>query len=1322
MSSTPQSLPSRPPPIPADDGFEGTPASREATTDETDASPCEFQIDWENIWHGGKRLMGAKRRPCHRRVIGTKIKESWIYRHGANLEHHGVRYWLCRICHVKKSYSTALYVSSGTSHAARHLLRQHQITEAGESDPSLATPFTLAATSGSSLSRLLSRQASLGLQLASHFDEGTWKARFVDWIIVEDVTFRQASSERLRWLIANGGELASQLLPEHHTTVCSWIRQTFESRRQIIANLVKNATSSVHLSFDLWTASNGCNYVGIVGHFVDSNGEKRDVLLGLPRLVGPHSGENIAPYVKGAIDQYEMGSKLGYFMLDNAESNDTCLEALARWFPMDVGRRRLRCIGHIINLVVRAVIFGSNVSKFETELRGATDEFSFDIWAKKGAIGRLHNLATYIRRTDQRRQALRRFQTELAGDDAIFTWEIVVDGKTRWNSIYSMIKRSLELRSAVELYQSRWQKPKNDPVHRDLTKDFLNAADWAELERFHDFLKPFYILTKTMEGNASKPGVEGGHGAVWETLKTMDYLFVKFKQAAEETQFEEPSHFKSGIDCGWAKLEDYYVKSDRTPVYRAALALHPSYGYDYFERHWKTAMDRPQWYNDMRSAVGSLFGEYARQAEVEAQAQAGLLEGEVDEIEADVNDYSSFGKRSIRSLNTQRKKVKAVSELDIFQTRPIYAHDLDVADPLEWWNRHQLEYPVLYRMALDLFSIPGMSSECERVFSQTKKMITDERNRLAPEVVEADQLQKQWLMRGLTEWQRTQTDQDRPTGSLDQPKPTDRRGRSRSVGLLATLDVESHDAPLIVELSALAISGDGPAPSGVAINNPIGFSPAEASTQPPPLTGQHDKYYHGNNNQSFQLDGNAQVSSPEAYHTMRSVTPSPSSPSLFYQDDHAVFEPGSPSHTSDIRGGFTSSSTSAPSPSGPGDPVLDGFLRSIYEQGTAGCADFLRAQSSVYDEVFRSFFARECECPRSCEIAEPGRTHTLQERTEYIQRYLPPLQSIFAEPGAEIHNPCTSVSRWEKLLSDRPPEPLSFRKTQASLSTKSVTITRQWDVDSIWLGAKSLSAIRPPNRFRLSFFPSHKSNIATNQIIQPHGLDLAHTRHTSIGSFSTGNVRFNVLVFFPNGSRSPTPASANSLSLDRFRDLYDDIIIPAAYETLPDHVKQEIPSSYDLIYAKSRAYQEKPGAGRWTANGESRTFRLAYSVPAEFLSQFWASVVQKANSHRMQTLRGKTIAYYQNPCLLFQAHDLKNVFAQPNLHESLVLFRDAILAGLDPEHLDLHSCWLDLGMRDHVSRQHQGQASSQNNQSSQHEPWTLLWKSTCCRHLHRRLD
>jgi hAT family C-terminal dimerisation region len=45
-------------------------------------------------------------------------------------------------------------------------------------------------------------------------------------------------------------------------------------------------------------------------------------------------------------------------------------------------------------------------------------------------------------------------------------------------------------------------------------------------------------------------------------------------------------------------------------------------------------------------------------------------------------------------------------------------------------------------MTYDLFSIFSMSSECERVFSQAKKLITDERNRLGPATIEADECLK----------------------------------------------------------------------------------------------------------------------------------------------------------------------------------------------------------------------------------------------------------------------------------------------------------------------------------------------------------------------------------------------------------------------------------------------------------------------------------------------------------------------------------------------------------------------------------------------------
>ncbi|KAK2591871.1 hypothetical protein QQS21_010422, partial [Conoideocrella luteorostrata] len=92
------------------------------------------------------------------------------------------------------------------------------------------------------------------------------------------------------------------------------------------------------------------------------------------------------------------------------------------------------------------------------------------------------------------------------------------------------------------------------------------------------------------------------------------------------------------VDCGWTKLEDYYLKTDRTPVYRAALGLHPSYGYNYFEKHWRIAMDKPLWHSDMQSAVCSMFDEYVRQADVETQAQVGLFDEEPDEAQADIDD------------------------------------------------------------------------------------------------------------------------------------------------------------------------------------------------------------------------------------------------------------------------------------------------------------------------------------------------------------------------------------------------------------------------------------------------------------------------------------------------------------------------------------------------------------------------------------------------------------------------------------------------------------------------------------------------------------
>jgi hypothetical protein len=194
-----------------------------------------------------------------------------------------------------------------------------------------------------------------------------------------------------------------------------------------------------------------------------------------------------------------------------------------------------------------------------------------------------------------------------------------------------------------------------------------------------------------------------------------------------------------------------------------------------------------------------------------------------------------------------------------------------------------------------------------------------------------------------------------------------------------------------------------------------------------------------------------------------------------------------------------------------------------------------------------------------------------------------------------------------------------------------LVLCRQWDIDSIWLGATGLQAIRPPNNFRLSFLPSLALNLSCDQVIQPHGLDLAKTRHIKFGAFNTHGVHFSVFLFFPCAAPDSTSATRNALSLERQKDLYDHIIIPAACEAISDPCRQEIPRTYDIAYAKSRSFQEKPGNNRWRPDDVNRAVHLQYTIPAEDLPLLWTLVVSKADEFQLTTKSGETVPYFKGP-------------------------------------------------------------------------------------------
>ena len=75
--------------------------------------------------------------------------------------------------------------------------------------------------------------------------------------------------------------------------------------------------------------------------------------------LGSHTGANIADIPFVVLKDYQIsGNQIAYFAADNATNNDSALRHLLERVTLDPVTSRLRCAGHIYNLVCTAILFG----------------------------------------------------------------------------------------------------------------------------------------------------------------------------------------------------------------------------------------------------------------------------------------------------------------------------------------------------------------------------------------------------------------------------------------------------------------------------------------------------------------------------------------------------------------------------------------------------------------------------------------------------------------------------------------------------------------------------------------------------------------------------------------------------------------------------------------------------------------------------------------------------------------------------------------------------------------------------------------------------
>jgi hypothetical protein len=448
---------------------------------------------------------------------------------------------------------------------------------------------------------------------------------------------------------------------------------TYKERLNDVQESINNSRSKIVLSLDSWSAPNKLSLLGVVGHWLDKERDLKTALLGLRPLDG-HAGTDIADVLRGVMETFGLTTAKGSaYQMDNATNNDTALKELD---SAAAPQTRLRCLGHIINLVVKALLFGTTSNTFQKDLQGASDHDTFALWRQQGAIGHLHNLVTYITRNDRR---LREFEAsqKVEISDLKRTLHLKGDTGIRWNSTYTMIKRALQLQKPLQRYCRNW-RPMPNEVH-DLKKDFLDPQDWEELRHFEELLQHFEKATKRVEGNAHT----GTHGALWKVIPTMDYLFAKLKKHAKEVE-EAPEiftdYYTNCLNHGFAKLSEYYTKIDESPFYAAAVALRPCKRFTYFDEIWSKTTGGATNIHNARQSTRRLFDDYLRRAIAERESSPPERDSLFvqDEDDEDDEDWTNaFGEHLIdtkrRTSTLQRRQESELNrfmddELDIYYT------------------------------------------------------------------------------------------------------------------------------------------------------------------------------------------------------------------------------------------------------------------------------------------------------------------------------------------------------------------------------------------------------------------------------------------------------------------------------------------------------------------------------------------------------------------------------------------------------------------------------------------------------------------------------
>jgi hAT family C-terminal dimerisation region len=220
-----------------------------------------------------------------------------------------------------------------------------------------------------------------------------------------------------------------------------------------------------------------------------------------------------------------------------------------------------------------------------------------------------------------------------------------------------------------------------------------------------------------------------------------EYLPSSQQRRLASLQDDSQAYLRVSITNAWKKLNEYYIKLGESPLFAAAIILHPGLSLRWLEERWSDKEQLTWLYDAKQGLLGfwECWYQHNYNQEEDQQPRAQQQGPVVIQHRREDNKYQQW----LHSITT--KLSDNGSELDQY-----YRLNLpqQVNNPIQWWLSQQSSFPTLSKLALDLLAVPAMAADCEREFSLAKLTISSQRHSLQPDTIEKIQCLKNWLHRG----------------------------------------------------------------------------------------------------------------------------------------------------------------------------------------------------------------------------------------------------------------------------------------------------------------------------------------------------------------------------------------------------------------------------------------------------------------------------------------------------------------------------------------------------------------------------------------------